>query len=114
MIALPDPTSLEPRARHALACLVDAAGLPVAEGAAAGEAVRLVIDPGGRDDAPTDALLDLRVPPELRHSDGAVRLPHAWLAWRRPVPLFLPPPVSLFTVAHARPAAVCGLNPACS
>ena len=80
MIALPDPSSLEPRERHALACLVDAAGLPVAEGAAAGEAVRLVIDPSGRDDAPADALLDARVPPELRHSDGAVRLPHAWLA----------------------------------
>jgi hypothetical protein len=36
----------------------------------------------------------------------------AWLsAWPRPEPDFFPPPLSLFTVAHARPSAVFVLTP---
>lgn len=77
MIALPDPTSLEPRERHALACLVDAAGVPIAEGEAASLAVRLEIVAGG---PATDALLDARTPLALEHVDGTVRLPGTWLA----------------------------------
>jgi hypothetical protein len=77
MIALPDTTRLEPLERHALAYLVDAAAVLPADGAAAAQAVRLVLDHAVPDepDLPLRARADLLLP----HGDGQVRLPVAWL-----------------------------------
>lgn len=77
MIALPDTTRLDPLERFALACLVDAAALLPAEGAAAVQAVRLVLDPAvpADPDAPLRASASTIVP----FGDGEVRLPLAWL-----------------------------------
>lgn len=77
MIALPDTTRLDPLERHALACLVDAAAVLPADGAAAAHAVRLVLDPA----APAEADLPLRAQGNLLlpYVDGEVRFPVAWL-----------------------------------
>ena len=80
MIALPDPMPVDPRERHTLACLVDASGLLIAEGAARARAVRLRLTaelPGGTDPS---AILRARAPLELSQRDGEVDLPHAWLS----------------------------------
>lgn len=77
MIALPDTTRLDPLERFALACLVDAAALLPAEGAAAAQAVRLVLD----DAPPPDPQAPLRATDRtpVPFADGEVRLPIAWL-----------------------------------
>lgn len=80
MIALPDPTPLDPRERHALACLVDASGLLIAEGEARARAVRLVLTDAESDAPGPEALLSAREPVAMGRSDGEVRLPRTWLA----------------------------------
>lgn len=84
MIALPDPTTLDPRERHTLACLVDASGLLIAEGEACAQAVRLRLTPRGPNDldpdADPDAVLRAQAPVAMPHRDGEVDLPREWLA----------------------------------
>lgn len=70
---------VDPRERHTLACLADASGLLIAEGAARARAVRLRLTselPAGADDS---ALLRARTPLALAYRDGEVDLPQAWL-----------------------------------
>ena len=80
MIALPDPTPLEPRERHALACLVDASGLLIAEGGARARAVRLVLTDAESGDQGPESVLSAHEPIALGRSDGEVRLTRTWLA----------------------------------
>lgn len=70
---------VDPRERHTLACLVDASGLLIAEGAARTRAVRLRLVaelPAGTD---AGTLVRARAPLALAHRDGEVDLPQAWL-----------------------------------
>lgn len=76
MIALPDVTRLDPRSRHALACLVDASGLLLAEGEAVAGAVRLVLDESGGSE---HDLLRATGPVKVPGAEGEVRLPVAWI-----------------------------------
>lgn len=80
MIALPDPTPLDPRERHALACLVDASGLLIAEGAASARAVRLVLTDAAAETPAPETVVCAREPVVLGRSEGEVRLPRAWLS----------------------------------
>jgi len=80
MIALPDPTPLDPRERHTLACLVDASGLLIAEGGARERAVRLRLTTAVPEGTGADDLLRTQAPITLAHRDGEVDLPLAWLA----------------------------------
>ncbi len=79
MIALPDSTPLEARERHTLACLVDASGLLIAEGAARAQAVRLVLTPGELSGAAAEALLRAQAPVQLLCRDGELHLPRTVL-----------------------------------